>query len=229
MNKRTMCFAAVAAAGLLMVTCSKSSSPTGPGSPSTTWTYTVDGSTLIVSHPETIETFCQGVTLLSDTTPAYSDTSTYFFSAGQDTMFVVDLSSGDTIVLVRSGAGSGIQGTWTMHDMGIDMTITVGASTITSSVCFSDMFMLIYAIYLSSYDVSINSSSCSSVTITGNTTGEVVTITGTQTGDSPDNTDFDMTFSSSDPTHASATTYANPTTCPNSGPAWWPAFLTANQ
>lgn len=229
MRKTAMiiCAAAAVAAGFLMLTCSN---PAGGDNPSSAaWTYSTCGSdTLIINHPQYIDTDCDTGTLVSDTTPAYSDTATYTLSANQDTLFVHDGSG--THLLVRQGTGTGIQGTWTMNQMGFDVTLTVGDSTITASMCLADLFMETYGRMIDSLDlaVTVNQASCSSVILTGDSTHEQVTIIYTQSGSNPDNMDADITFQSDNPQHAQTTVYADPASCPNDAPSWFSLFLFYN-
>ncbi|MBN2189195.1 MAG: hypothetical protein JW699_07060 [Chitinispirillaceae bacterium] len=224
------CSAIVCVAGLLMLTCSKSDNPTGPGDTSLTWSYTVSGDYIIIEHPESIERDCDP-DLVADTTPAYTDSAWIQISAGNDTMRVVPSDDPqDTMVFVRVGTGTGIQGQWVMDEQGFEMTLDVGPSTISASTCLSDMFMAFQGpIIEAMYDVSVTQASCSSVQLTGNVSGEIVTINFTQSGSTPDDIDADMTFSSSLPAHTPAgTVYANPTSCPNDPPDWLLEFLSDN-
>jgi hypothetical protein len=220
--------AAIVCAGLLVLTCSKNDNPSGPGGVNSTWTYTVSGTDLIVSHPQSIETDCAGSYVTADTTFAYSDTSWFALSVNSDTMFV-EGDQGDTMFLTRIGTGTGIQGQWLMSQGDFEATIEVGTQTITASTCFGDIFMAGEALWIElSYNITVSQLSCSSVRLTGNTSGEQVTINYTQTGNSPDNMDADITYSSSNAQHAPGTVFANPTTCPNDEPGWLDTFLLEN-
>jgi hypothetical protein len=74
------------------------------------------------------------------------------------------------------------------------------------------------------YDISVVALSYTKVKLTGNKTGEIATIVWSAGGFTPD-----QTYSSSNPAHESRTVYQNPTTCPNTAPDWWTAFLADNQ
>jgi hypothetical protein len=218
---------ATAIASLFLVTCSKDSGPTGPGSPSTTWTYTASGNTLIIDHPQSISTQCTGAQWSADTTPAYTDSAVFTLSAGGDTLF--SQTNQGTMVLTRIGTGTGIQGQWLTNQYGFDVTIEVGPSTITASTCYADLFMAEQAPYIeANYNITVVRQSCSSVLLIGHTTNEQVTITYTQVGDSPDNLDADRTYSSNNTQHAPGTVYVNPASCPNQAPVWVTQFLANN-
>jgi hypothetical protein len=224
--------AAALCAGLLALTCSKNSSPTDPGNLSATWTYTVDGNNIIITHPQVIETECDSTDqLVADTTPAYTDTNWYVLSDGNDTLYVQGDYPGDTTVLVRIGDGTGLEGEWRMAITdSISATITVTATTITASACFTDMFMAVWApLYEAFANVTVSQSSCATVVILGNVTGEMATVSFSQSGNAPDNMAADMTFTSNNVQHQPpGTVYANPTSCPNDGPDWMLDFLFSN-
>jgi hypothetical protein len=229
MRKRTMVIitAAAAAAGLFILTCSKDSGPAGPGQPSTTWTYTVSGNTIIIDHPQTISTQCYGTQWSADTADAYTDSAVFTLSAGGDTLF--SQTDQGIMVLTRIGTGTGIQGQWLTDQYGFDVTIEIGPSTITASTCYADIFMGEEAPLIeANYNITVVRQSCSSVLLIGHTTNEQVTITYTQVGDSPDNLDADRTYSSNNAQHAPGTVYANPASCPNQAPGWVAQFLANN-
>jgi hypothetical protein len=71
------------------------------------------------------------------------------------------------------------------------------------------------------YDIAVTQVNGTTVRMTGNKTGEVVTLVFASNGDE--------TFSSSIPTNTTAVYYSNPTRCPNSEPAWYESFLTSNE
>gem|GEM_PF-2829449 len=83
-------------------------------------------------------------------------------------------------------------------------------------------------------DAAIAPVSATSVKITGNKSGEIVTITFTQVSGIKINMDMDylpvnITYSSSDAGHATHTYYANPTQCPNEiMPDWLMEFYLKN-
>lgn len=217
MKKAVALFCVVAA--VLMVTCAKKDNPTGPGGNAiNTMTYTVSGDKIIVSNPQTIYTECDSNNILvSDTTHASIDTATFVLSNNNNFM-VVKHSDGEIDSLTRVGTGSSIQGQWTSAR---GYTVDIGASTITLTLDYADMLVSEFD-YMSSYvNVTIAKTSSNSVTITGNISHEVVTISiNSSTGD--------VTYSSTVSSHAAATVYANPTSCPNDGPAWLEEFFMAN-
>jgi hypothetical protein len=221
--------AALATAGALILTCSKSNNnPSGPGAPSSTWTYSVSGDSLTVEHPQTITTHCSGSQWNADTTPPYTETRKFALLAGGNTLMSVG-DQADTMYLTRIGSGTGIQGQWLMNEMGVDVTIEIGPSTITASVCFADIFMAEEAAYIEAdYNITVVRQSCSSVLLVGHTSNEQVTITYTPVGNSPDNLRADETYSSNNPQHAPGTRYADPVSCPNQAPAWVSQFLVDN-
>ena len=218
--------------GLLLLTCSRDSNPTAPGTPSSTWTYTVAGSDLIINRPQRIDTYCDPTYGLSaDTTFAAVDTNWYVLSAGQDTLWVEGDDPGDTTLLVRIGTGTGVQGQWRMIEGDLTATITVTATTITASMCGGDLFMATDGPEIEqNFNITVTKISCDAVLLTGNTTQEQVTFTLQPTADSPDRImEFDATYSSNTPQHATVTRYVDPTTCPNNGPDWLNDFLNDNQ
>jgi hypothetical protein len=77
-----------------------------------------------------------------------------------------------------------------------------------------------YGLDTCSYAVTVVKQGNSAVQLHGKTSGETVTITWNAKGD--------QTYTSSDPTHLAGTYFANPVSCPNSIPAWFTTFLTAN-
>ena len=77
-----------------------------------------------------------------------------------------------------------------------------------------------YGMDTCSYAVTVVKLTNSSVQLHGKTSGETVTISFSAAGDE--------TYTSSDATHPAGTYYENPVSCPNSPPAWFSTFLTAN-
>jgi len=232
MHGRTMTFCAAAAvAGIFLLTCSTTDNPpTSPEGVRATWTYTVDGNDLIISHPADTSTRCADTGLVTGFDSAYTDTNWFILSSNNDTLWTEGEFTGDTNTLVRNGTGTGIQGQWLMNRGGYDITVEVGSSTITASMCFADLFMGTYGRAIDSLDlnITVNQGSCSSVLLTGNVTHEQVTIIYTQSGNSLDNLDADVTFQSDNPQHAQSTVYANPASCPNKAPDWLTLFFFSN-
>lgn len=218
MKKAVAIFCACAVG--LLITCAKKDNPAGPGSGSNsnTYTYSMSGNTAISSYPQTISVSCDSNNILvSDTSYAYIDTTTITL-LNNDNLMVSKHTDGYSDTLTRVGTGSGVQGEWTNS---YGMTIQVGVNTVTESYNYADMLVVDLSFMTSYYNVSIVKISSNQVSITGNSSHEVVTITvNSSTGDA--------TYSSSVASHAAATEYANPTSCPNDGPAWLEQFLTAN-
>lgn len=218
-----LCTAAMA---MIMVTCSKKSNPTGPGDGSNTMTmtYTMLGSNkIITSQPQSITsyTYCNGNTLATgyDTSDASIDTMGFVISANNDSLIVGSADS--AMVFTRVGTGNGIQGQWT----GSVGSIVIGPNTITvtetaSSSGDAEMFVEDWNSYPEANNVTVAQTSPTSVTLTGNSTHEVVTITFSSTGE---------TFTSSIAAHTASTYYYNPTSCPDPDyPTWYEQFLADN-
>lgn len=234
MQKRglVVCAAAAGAALSLLLTCSKSSNPTGPGGDSgirtETYSYSLLGSNnIIISFPERIDYWssCNGNVLIAyrDTTPAGIDTVFYYIS--NDSLYISG-GVGNGGIFIRVGSGTGLAGQWSAAGTSQDGPdqLDIGAATVmvTFMECYGDDFMENDAPDITSTytHVSVVQLACNSVRLTGSTTGEVVTITWDNDGN--------MTYSSSNSQHASKTVYENPTLCPNDPPTWYTPFLTGN-
>jgi hypothetical protein len=207
-------------AAVLMVSCAKkNNNPTGPGGGDNTMTmtYTMLGTDrIVISNPQEIstETYCNGNTLvtLTDTSEASTDTMGFELSGNGDTLSI------EGMIFARTGTGTGIQGSWT-STMG---SVQIGPSTITvieSSSSDADYFIEDWIDDPQADNVTVTKASANSVTMTGNTTGEIVTITFSSTG---------ISYSSTLSEHAAGTYYYNPTSCPNNDPEWYYEFLMAN-
>jgi hypothetical protein len=209
-------------AALVLVVCDQSNNPAGTGGTgqnSTNYTYTVSGDTIIVYTPlvTQIRSSCLNNTLVSrlDTLEEASiDTLTFVLTDNGNT-----LTLDQKAVLTRVGTGTGIQGTWTA--ISESLTLTIGPSTITSTVTrdYADNFVKVWNRRPPADQVTVAKASANLVTLTGTTTGEVVTILWSGAGD--------MTYSSNGKT--TTTVYENPVACPNSPPDWYGAFLSANR
>jgi len=232
MRKQALLFCVFAvSAGFLMWTCSKDSGPTGPGdggsvtTETRVYSYTVLGSTIIVSIPEDIYSYsyCNGNTLetYSDTSPAHDEPMPFVVSG--DTLKFIEGT--DTVVLIRMGSGSGLIGQWYVADtdlqngqVRLDITTSTLTVTITVNNCYVDDFIDSWNCCgtwadSASYDITVLKLSCTQVRLTGNISGEVVTISW--------DTDGNMTFTSNNTGHAAHTWYENPTSCPNFYPDWY--------
>ena len=219
---------------LVMWTCSKKSNPTGTGDGggggNTASAYTMSRDTIIVSHPAYTSWTCNGTDRVIDTTiTAFMDTSVITFSSTGDTMTVVKINGDTDVVLIRVGTGSGIQGQWQgLVQSSLEATMQIASSTITTSVCMADAYMAFEAWFdTMSYNITDVKQSCNSVTLTGNTSHEVVTISFGQIHNL-DIGNADMTYTSSNSQHTAFTIYANPTTCPNDYADWITSFYDAN-
>jgi hypothetical protein len=160
------------------------------------------------------------------------------------------------MVFTRSTSGTDIQGTWVLTGAAYEvvsgtltaaetqalntqvlamqedlaewgMTLVFGASTVSvyqtgGSSSLADELLYEYEQYVvQSCNITAAKVNSNTISLTGDVTGEVVTIAVS--------TDWDMTYSSSDPTHATHTYYDNPTSCPNDyEPLWFEDFLVAN-
>jgi hypothetical protein len=205
-------------AAVFIVTCSKEDNPAGPGGGpnSMTMSYTLSGNMIIISQPQTIESYsyCNGATLVTryDTSEAGSDTSTFALSNNDNTLTI-----DGQMILTRVGTGSGVLGQWT----GGGMDISIGPSTITatesSSYPYADDFIE-YDLPNDLGEITATKASNTQVILTG-TTGETVTITLSSSSE---------TYSSSNSAHATGTYYSDPVACPNDVPSWYDEFLSDN-
>lgn len=221
MKKAVVFFCIVAAA--LMVLCSKKSNPTGPGGDQNTIEtvyYTVSGNTIIITTPAQTYTgtYCDGDSLVSESYTDTAQTHTVpFLLLNNDNLLIMSSgTSGDS--LIRVGTGTGIQGQWTGSD---GISYQIGPNTVTVVINQAASFIGDWnSFQASQYNITVAEISSNSVTLTGNSSKEVVTITWNSAGDE--------IYSSSKSTNAPSTVKANPTTCPNDSPAWYDQFLSAN-
>jgi hypothetical protein len=237
----------LAFAALLLYYCSNSSNPTGPGGQGSntttqteTGTYRASGfgmgsawDTIIVTfNPPLINNHgCNQNALQLDT--VRSDTQ--FFHLSGDSLRIRDSQgvSQYVLVLLRSGTGTGIIGTWTntasTASEAVSMTATISSTvfkmvtTVTRTVPLSDEFITNWNRYGDSlfYNVTLTRTSDNVVTLYGNVDSETVTLTMNANGD--------QTYSSSNTAHQTYTDYAEPASCPNPPDyAWYNTFLQAN-
>lgn len=115
--------------------------------------------------------------------------------------------------MVRIGTGSGIEGQWTSSNGAI---VQISAGTVIVTPTWADNFMANWADFGSDF-ITAQKTTSNSVTLTGNSTQEIVTITWNSVGDA--------TYSSNQPQHAAGVEYYNPADCPNDPPAWVEAFV----
>lgn len=203
-------------AAALVVTCSDDSGPTGPGgSNPNVYIYETSGNAIYLFKPPFIETRCESATLISDTTPAEVDTAGYLL-LNNGNFLVIRHHDGEIQSFTRVGAGTGIQGQWTMQGM----TVQIDDGTVTLIPDWADQFIGEWAAVALQANITATKNSSSSVTLTGNTSQEVVTVTFNSVGDA--------TYSSTNSLHTTAVDYKNPVSCPNGPPAWTLEFIYAN-
>jgi hypothetical protein len=177
-----------------------------------------------------------------DTIKESTDTNLFSLSANGDTLVMIytylsyfydsTFSIDSTIdtnkgILIRSGTGSNIQGTWTSPDTGYfdkGITFIISSNTITmyndQSFCYADSY-LEWA-YLDTTFIAITTKkvSCELIQFTGNLTGETVTLSW--------DSNRNITYSSNVAAHTSGTVFENPMQCPNIPPDWYGRFIKGN-
>ncbi len=229
-------------AGVLFVTCSKSSNPAGGGgggnNGTVVYTYTTSGDSVYIKRPSgydsiTAYSYCNGSTLVTGYDTSSGPPPSVYYNISGSTLTLRYCQNGcDTGVFTRTGSGTGLPGTWYMtgtQSQYFPETLIISSNTIatpngkTNSECWSDLFLQDeWPLYSTVFKGSIDSVSCSEIKITGTTSGEQVTITWNSSSGN-------LTYTSSVSSHAQYTYYANATTCPDSDtPSWWASFLAAN-